>query len=94
MPEEASIGVRIPGGNSGSVSPEEICAAIITSLKNRAEQHLKRTVTDVVITVPAFFNERQRSATKSAGEIAGLNVLQVITEPVSSQHILWKAVFH
>ncbi|MFZ9809483.1 MAG: Hsp70 family protein, partial [Candidatus Nanopelagicaceae bacterium] len=60
---------------------QEISARILQKLKRDAEAYLGDTVTDAVITVPAYFNDAQRQATKEAGEIAGLNVLRIINEP-------------
>ena len=65
-------------------SPQEISAFILMKLKKDAEDFLGDTVTDVVITVPAYFNDAQRQATKDAGRIAGLNVLRIINEPTSA----------
>ena len=65
-------------------SPQEISAFILMKLKKDAEDFLGVTVTDAVITVPAYFNDAQRQATKDAGRIAGLNVLRIINEPTSA----------
>ena len=65
-------------------SPQEISAKILTKLKEDAEAYLGSKVTDAVITVPAYFNDAQRKATKDAGTIAGLNVLRIINEPTAS----------
>ncbi|WP_159501969.1 molecular chaperone DnaK [Microbacterium sp. 18062] len=65
-------------------TPQEISARILQKLKRDAEQYLGDTVTDAVITVPAYFNDAERQATKEAGEIAGLNVLRIINEPTAA----------
>ncbi len=65
-------------------SPEEISAMILTKLKADAETRLGEKVTDAVITVPAYFDDSQRTATKNAGEIAGFNVLRIINEPTAA----------
>jgi len=65
-------------------SPEEISAMILQKLKADAEARLGETITDAVITVPAYFDDSQRQATKTAGEIAGLNVLRIINEPTAA----------
>ena len=64
--------------------PQEISARILQKLKRDAESYLGEKVTDAVITVPAYFNDAQRQATKEAGEIAGLNVLRIINEPTAA----------
>ncbi|WP_375387605.1 molecular chaperone DnaK [uncultured Amnibacterium sp.] len=65
-------------------TPQEISARILGKLKRDAEQYLGDTVTDAVVTVPAYFNDAERQATKDAGEIAGLNVLRIINEPTAA----------
>ena len=65
-------------------TPQEISARILGKLKRDAEEYLGDTVTDAVITVPAYFNDAERQATKEAGEIAGLNVLRIINEPTAA----------
>ncbi len=65
-------------------TPQEISARTLMKLKRDAEAYLGDTVSDAVITVPAYFNDAQRQATKEAGEIAGLNVLRIINEPTSA----------
>ena len=65
-------------------TPQEISARILGKLKQDAESYLGDTVTDAVITVPAYFNDAQRTATKEAGQIAGLNVLRIVNEPTAA----------
>ncbi|TFB70935.1 molecular chaperone DnaK [Cryobacterium sp. Hz9] len=65
-------------------TPQEISARILAKLKRDAEQYLGEKVTDAVVTVPAYFNDAERQATKEAGEIAGLNVLRIINEPTAA----------
>ena len=65
-------------------SPEEISSMILIKMKEIAESYIGETVTDAVITVPAYFNDSQRQATKDAGHIAGLNVLRIINEPTAA----------
>jgi len=65
-------------------SPPEISAVILQKLKTAAEDHVGQKITDAVITVPAYFNDAQRQATKDAGTIAGLNVLRIVNEPTAA----------
>jgi len=71
-------------GNKTTVTPEEIAAAILSKLKRDAENFLGIDITKAVITVPAYFNDSQRQATKDAGKIAGLEVLRIINEPTAA----------
>ncbi len=79
--EEARV--KIPANNR-EYSPQEISAMILAKLKADAESYLGQSVTQAVITVPAYFNDSQRQATKDAGRIAGLEVMRIINEPTAS----------
>jgi molecular chaperone DnaK len=78
---DASWKVIIDGKN---YTAQEISARVLQKLKRDAESYLGETITDAVITVPAYFNDSQRQATKEAGQIAGLNVLRIINEPTAA----------
>src|SRR3982751_5726763 len=82
--------VRAPNGDAWveadgkTYSPSQISAFTLQKMKETAEAHLGQTVTQAVITVPAYFNDAQRQATKDAGKIAGLEVLRIINEPTAA----------
>ena len=78
------IRVQVQGGEEKTLSPEEISAMILTKMKEIAENYLGREVKHAVITVPAYFNDQQRQATKDAGLISGLDVLRIINEPTAA----------
>ena len=80
---DAHIEVEV-GGEKKTYSPQEISAMILGKLKSDAEAKLGETITEAVITVPAYFNDSQRNATKAAGEIAGLKVRRIINEPTAA----------
>jgi molecular chaperone DnaK len=80
---DAHIQVEV-GGETKTYSPQEIAAMVLGKLKADAEAKLGETISEAVITVPAYFNDSQRNATKAAGEIAGLKVLRIINEPTAA----------
>ena len=91
--DKAMVAYKIVAGPNGDAwvevagkaySPSEVSAHILRKMKETAEKHLGETVTEAVITVPAYFNDAQRQATKDAGRIAGLEVLRIINEPTAA----------
>ncbi len=82
--EEASNGDTRINLRGKQYSPAEISAFILSNIKKTAEEYLGEKITDAVVTVPAYFNDSQRQATKDAGKIAGLNILRIINEPTAA----------
>jgi heat shock protein 5 len=78
------VSVEMPGVGVKTLSPEEISAMILVKMKEIAENYLGEEVKHAVITVPAYFNDAQRQATKDAGSISGLEVLRIINEPTAA----------
>ena len=71
-------------GETKQFRPEEISSMVLVKMKEIAESYLGKTVTKAVVTVPAYFNDAQRQATKDAGKIAGLDVMRIINEPTAA----------
>jgi heat shock 70kDa protein 1/2/6/8 len=83
--QDGSPSVEVSIRNEQKIfSPEQISAAVLSKMKETAEEYLNDVVTEAVITVPAYFNDSQRQATKDAAEIAGLNVLRLLNEPTAA----------
>ena len=78
-----NIRVALPDGVK-QFSPEEISAMVLTKMRDIAQDYLSKPITNAVVTVPAYFNDAQRQATKDAGTIAGLNVMRIINEPTAA----------
>jgi len=83
--QNGKVGIEVAiGGEKKILTPEEVSAMVLTKMKSIAEEYLGEDVTEAVVTVPAYFNDAQRTATKDAGKIAGLNVLRIINEPTAA----------
>lgn len=78
------VQTQVQGGETKQLSPEEVSAMILIKMKQIAENYLGQEVKNAVITVPAYFNDAQRAATKDAGMISGLNVLRILNEPTAA----------
>ena len=82
--KEGQGGRAVASIDGQDFTPEQVSAMILQKMKTDAEKYLGETVTDAVITVPAYFNDAQRQATKDAGKIAGLNVKRIVNEPTAA----------
>jgi endoplasmic reticulum chaperone BiP len=78
------VNVEMPGVGLKALSPEEVSAMILVKMKEIAENYLGEEVNHAVVTVPAYFNDAQRQATKDAGAIAGMEILRIINEPTAA----------
>jgi molecular chaperone DnaK len=81
VPAEGTVKLRVGGRE---VTPPEVSAAVLKALKERAERHFGESIEKAVITVPAYFNDAQRQATRDAGRIAGLDVVRIVNEPTAA----------
>ena len=81
LPADGTIKLRVGGRE---VTPPEVSAAVLKALKDRAERHFGELMEKAVITVPAYFNDAQRQATRDAGRIAGLDVVRIVNEPTAA----------
>src|SRR5262249_56170882 len=81
LPCEGIVKIQVEGRE---VTPPEVSAFVLKSLKERAEAHFGEPIEKAVVTVPAYFNDSQRQATKDAGRIAGLDVVRIVNEPTAA----------